>query len=383
MTENETESCCEVVKIVSVDRHPNADRLEIAKFAFKSGIVPDYQVVTGKGDFRVGDHAVYISDDMMVPIHIKEFEFLKTRLDYKGTTHYRVKAAKLRGHISTGLFVKPAEEWKLGTDVSKYLGVIKYVSPADAAATAHSDYSGKKLGWFDRLIKRFSKKFFPSAKVPEYGVLSLRKVPDLFTEGEPVIVTEKIHGSNIRFGKIGRRIYIGSHRTEKTDSRPWILRKLFPAKRGAGFYGTDVWSKWFNRIFDNDNKLGELPNNIIFYGELFGPGIQPWTYGLKHTEVMVYDAYDTKSKRWLDRVEVLSALPLFIKTVPTFGVSVGGIDFNRDDIRKLAEGNTEIKIHFETDPAHKCNDREGVVVRSVDWKKAGKLVSDRYLASEH
>lgn len=379
---NDTESCCEVVKLVSVEKHPNADRLEIAKFAFANGTIPDYQVVVGKGDFVVGDLAVYISDDMLVPVDRPEFAFLK---DKAKNGYHRVRACRLRGQMSTGLLVK-GDNLKLGSDMSNAIGVLKYVNPLETRENSQTGNTNVKRSWFSRFLR----KVFPSlltrwrtSSVPEYSVYSLRKVPDLFSEGEPVIVTEKIHGSNIRFGKINGRIYIGSHRTEKSDSRPWLLRKLFPVRRGKGYYGKDVWTEWFERTFNTRAKLDALPNNVIFYGELFGPGIQPWTYGLKQTQVMCYDAYDLKSKQWLNYHQIVAELPLFIHTVPVYGITTGGTGFNRAVIKNLAEYDTEVKAWYVTDPNHKCNDREGVVIRSVDWKKAGKLVSDRYLASEH
>ena len=384
MTRTDTETTCEVVKIVAVDKHPNADRLEIAHFAFADGTIPDYQVVVGKGDFVVGQLAVYISDDMMVPIDLDEFAFLKTRLDYKGTTHYRIRAAKIRGQISTGLIIPHNKLWgNLGSDVSGVLGVIKYVNPLDSQdINSQKSVSKRGSSWFGRLLTRLGKYFYKPVSVPEYGVTSLRKVPDLFKDGEKVILTEKIHGCNIRFGKIGNRIYVGSHRTEKSDSRPWFLRKVFPRRQNAGFYGKDVWSTWFSRIFNSKDRLAELPSNIIFYGELFGPGIQPWTYGLRNTQVMVYDAYDIKNKRWLDHIELSVQLPWFIQLVPTIGTNNDTI-FNRDSIKTLAESNTQVKDYFDVDPKHKCNDMEGIVVRSLDWSRAGKLVSDKYLTSEH
>ncbi len=404
---NDTESTCEVVKVVSVEKHPNADRLEIAKFAFASGVNPDYQVVTGRGDFVVGDLAVYVSDDMLVPVSRPEFEFLKDKA--KGGYH-RVRACRLRGVMSTGFLIRNNDLVKqnatseevyfkignLGVDVSAKLGVLKYVNPLDVENSTGGQNTGmgKKRGrLLSKLLSWFGKKLYSPPKIPDYSVLSLRKVPDLFEEGEPVILTEKIHGSNIRFGRVNGRVYIGSHHTEKSDSRPWLLRILTGTKRkGSGYYGTDVWSTWFRRVFNTKDRLNKLPNNVVFYGEIFGPGIQPWTYGLRNTEVMVFDAYQLPVKKswwqfwkkadsggWLNRNELLSELPLFVKTVP----EVDAGPFVKQFVKQFAEMPNSVKQCFDTDPKHKCNDREGIVVRSLDWKKAGKLVSDKYLASEH
>jgi tRNA-binding EMAP/Myf-like protein len=383
---NNTESTCEVVKVVSIEKHPNADRLEIAKFAFKDGTVPDYQVVVGRGDFSTDDLAVYISDDMLVPVAHPAFEFLKDKA--KGGYH-RVRACRLRGQMSTGFLIKLQTEryglidCKLGKDVAEYLGVLKYVSPLEQSAHASSaNTPQKKLGLISRIVYSVIRKLYTPVKVPEYSVLSLRKVPDLFKDCEAVILTEKIHGSQIRFGRVNGHVYIGSHHTEKSDSRNWLVRFLTGARRkGPGYYGTDVWSSWFKRVFNSKDRLSELPNNVIFYGELFGPGIQPWTYGLTETQVMVFDAYDVKNNQWLNWMDIGGALPHFIDMVP---VVSWGWEFDRADLKELVENTTTaVKNHFTTDPKHKCNDIEGVVARSDDWKRAGKLVSDKYLESVH
>lgn len=386
---NDSESTCEVVEVVEISKHPNANKLSIVKFKFANGIIPDYQCIAGNGDFVVGGLAVYISDDMMVPTNREEFAFLKNRLDFKADKYggmYRIKAAKIRGEISTGLLI-PTKDISgsrdtvaVGEDMSGKLGVVKYESPLERReAAGFSGNSNLRIGWLRRTLLRLTRWFYTPVQIPEYGVLSLRKVPGLFTEGEQVVYTEKIHGSNIRFGLVNGRIYIGSHHTEKSDSRPWLLRKIAPKNRGAGYYGKDAWTGWFNRIFNNPERLKQLPNNIIFYGELFGPGIQPWTYSLANTQVMVFDAYDLKTKKWLNRHDVNCLLPGFIQTVPTIQWSV---PFSKDTLKQLAEGNSSIPSCFYTGLKNDIP-REGIVVRSMDFSKAGKLVSDRYLASEH
>ena len=50
---------CAVVR-VSVETHPNADAIEIAK-------VGDYQSIVKKGQFNTGDLAVYIPEQAVVP----------------------------------------------------------------------------------------------------------------------------------------------------------------------------------------------------------------------------------------------------------------------------------------------------------------------------
>lgn len=405
MNRTDTEATCEVVRVKEILNHGNADRLSVVKFEFEDGTVPDYQVITGKGDFKEGDLAIYISDDMLVPVQtaIREtypagttpppvryqnnpfFGFLQNRKDYKYENrdgYYRIRAAKLRGEISTGLLIPLSTDTysmlprlvPLGKDVAEQLGVVKYESPADKAAAEHALYAGPPKGRIDRLKRWLVKKLFKLSVPPEYGVTALRKVPHYFKPGEQVLYTEKVHGANMRFGKIRGKVYIGSHRSEKSDRRNWLVRGLFRDKRGPGWYGKDLWSEWFYRTFNTKARLNELPNNIIFYGELYGPGIQKnFDYGLTETAVFVYDAYDMKAKRWLSYAELWNEVPSFITVVKTHLVE----DFTWADLLEAVERDSEMGA-----PGRKNTIKEGIVVRSTDWERAGKYVSKRYLESE-
>src|SRR5271166_3555409 len=123
----------EIVKIVSIEKHPNADRLEIAK-------IEGWQVVIGKGTFVNNDVALYIPVDSLLP------ESLETRLfppDSKiKLYHHRIRSIKIRGQMSQGMLV-PIEEvdaelnarnldpssFDIGTDFSEILGIVKYEPP--------------------------------------------------------------------------------------------------------------------------------------------------------------------------------------------------------------------------------------------------------------
>jgi len=77
-----------IQKIISIDPHPNADTLEIAK-------VLGWSTIIKKGEFKPGDEIVYIEVDSVLPKK-PEFEFLSKY-------NYRVKTIKLRGIVSQGI----------------------------------------------------------------------------------------------------------------------------------------------------------------------------------------------------------------------------------------------------------------------------------------
>jgi hypothetical protein len=124
-----------IEEVLSVEPHPDADRLDLIK-------VLGYQVVTGKGNFKVGDHVVYFPPDMMIPTHQSEplgvTQYLKHARMSLDTckVQCRVAAARLRGIPSYG-FCAPLSAWcgetrktyAVGADVTSHFEGEKYIPP--------------------------------------------------------------------------------------------------------------------------------------------------------------------------------------------------------------------------------------------------------------
>lgn len=105
----------------SVERHPDADRLDVIK-------ISGYQCIVRRDSYAVGDPVVLIHPDTVLP----DDEWAKP---FKRGE--RVKAVKIRGVWSFGIAVKPevflgkgwADLVELGQEVSALIGVRKYESP--------------------------------------------------------------------------------------------------------------------------------------------------------------------------------------------------------------------------------------------------------------
>ena len=87
----------EVVRILDVQPHPAADRLDVAK-------VYGFPVVCRRGEYAVGDLAAYVPIDSMVPL-TEQWAWLTQGKE----KHRRIEAKKIRGIFSMGLLVKPGE----------------------------------------------------------------------------------------------------------------------------------------------------------------------------------------------------------------------------------------------------------------------------------
>lgn len=118
-----------VERITAIDPIPDADAIEVAT-------VRGWQVVVKRGDFYVGDLAVYFEIDSFIPTEIAPFltkpgHFPKT---YEGVEGERLRTVRLRGTISQGLLIKLEDLF----DVVEING-IKYINISDSLPT---DYEG-------------------------------------------------------------------------------------------------------------------------------------------------------------------------------------------------------------------------------------------------
>jgi RNA ligase (TIGR02306 family) len=356
LSRTDTEFTAEVVRVTQVLPHPGADRLEIARFELHGASESGYEVVIQKGSAKVGDLKAYFSVDCILPLAHPEFAFLASRLDGAGKTHYKLRAARLRGVFSQGLLVDAPDTHAFGDRVDETFGVTYYRDPEPATKngpTAKSSTPRKQ-------------------PFPIYGVDSLKKVPRLFNEGEPVLITEKIHGTNFRFGHVRRRFLgipigwkfvVGSHRVVKD------------ASAGRGFYGEDLWTQAAERM-DLARKTKDYPGHT-FYGELYGytysgQRIQDLTYGRVPNDGPGLAVFDVLAPggRWLGPLgRAVVCTDCDLPEVPY----VAGT--NRADVAKeLAEGKSLLAPN---------QIREGVVVESVEGpRRKAKYVGQGYLMRE-
>ncbi|MDQ2731421.1 MAG: RNA ligase (ATP), partial [Armatimonadota bacterium] len=161
----------EISRIEKIFEHPNADALELAH-------IKGWQCVIPKGKYSPGDLVTYVPVDSVLPVELS---------DRVGITKYlsngRVRCARLRGEPSFGVILdRENSAWDEGRDVADYYGITKYEPPVrismEDAETPHP------------LLQRYT------------DIENLRNFPDVLREGEEVVVTEKIHGTNCKVGII-------------------------------------------------------------------------------------------------------------------------------------------------------------------------------------
>ncbi len=327
-----------IVKIREVLPHDNAERLEIA-------MIEGWACVTGKGQFRAGDKAIYIAVDSVLTPDVQ------TAIlgDSKITLHKsRVRAIRIRGKVSQGLLVGFKEWPKLAglpveEDVSLQLGVTKYEPPVPEYQKSVPGAPRKKA---NPLFKEYT------------DISNIKHYFGIFKDGETVVMTEKIHGTSARYALLPTVANTLWKRFKKLvgllpkyefcyGSRRVQLQNQ-PGKKG--YYGEDVYG---NIAKQHDIEKLLLPGEEVF-GEIYGPGIQKgYAYSAEEHCFVVYDVQ--KDGRWLDHGELVmwcegNKLPM----VPVLYVG----PYSDAKLAEFTSGPSILDPHTKV--------REGTVVRSIN-----------------
>ncbi|MFJ4471438.1 RNA ligase (ATP) [Streptomyces sp. NPDC089424] len=338
-------------EVLTVHEHPNADALDLAQVGL-------YRAVVAKGAYRTGDAALYIPEQAVLPAGLIEELGLTGRL--AGGRSDRVKAVRLRGELSQGIVCRPraladvdlAAAAAEGTDFAERLGITKWVPPVPPMMNGEVESAPELLPWVD--------------------IENVQRHPDIFTPGEPVVLTEKLHGTACLVTYVAGedRVYVSS---KGFGSKSLALKEdprnlYWRAVHGHGVAGAAA------RLA---KRLGA--RRVGIFGEVYGAGVQDLTYGADgRRDTLGYAVFDVSAEidgqvRWLDAEQLLDGeLPL----VPR--LFAGPYDIAR--VLAFASGR-------ETVSGRDLHLREGVVVRPATERHSpvtggraiAKAVSPAYL----
>ncbi len=398
---------CEVVKIEDVIRHPNADTLSICKIRGFDCITSDPE--PGVERYKKGEYVVYIPEGALLPEWMLKKLGMWNEAENKGylagPEGNRVKAIKLRGIVSQGVMypirMKPESGYPgpildtrngvcdavLGQDVSEKLGITKYVPPIPM------EMAGQVGSLHGYTLK--------------YDIDSIQNNPDVFKEGEDVVITEKLHGTYCQIGFIFDLPQEYHDVTFKVSDRlrAYVTSKGM-AEQGLVMLPTEANA---NNLYVKALKEYVLPKAeliesfasyagakaIYFMGEICGGGVQKgFNYGEKSPTFRLFDMYAIDSKEAsyapYDTFKAF-AQKLGIATVPLLGRG----PFNKAEIEHMVDGQTVLGYESQNpnDPAKLGpkvvpHIREGIVIRTaVEREQMGlpgnraqlKWVSKKYL----
>lgn len=240
--------------------------------AIECAVIGGWTVVVKRGEFAVGQLAVYLEIDSFVPTELAPFltkpgHFPK---EFNGVKGERLRTVKLRGQVSQGLLLPMsvfphslgfdyATDKTVGEDVSQWLGIQKWEAPVPA------QLAGQVRGNFPGFISKTDQERIQNLTA------ELREWQDnsAFTWE----ATEKLDGSSMT-------VYV-------RDEDEGVCSRNLDLKLDENN------SFWQVAIRENlIEKIRRSGRNLALQGELIGEGIQKNPYGIKGQEFHVFDIYD-------------------------------------------------------------------------------------------
>ena len=404
---NQERELAYVVIVDGIEPIPGYDRVEHA-------IIGGWRVIVQKGQFKVGDPAIYFEIDSRVPSDKECFAFLEKR-------NYKVKTLKMCKTISQGLLMHPSDfgwDWYVDEEknipyiynnqteeryypdnesrfLTKQLGVTyadeednqRKAAPVDKykkMAARHPNIFKKpfvrwlmkyKLGreiMFFFFGKKKDKKGGWPAWVQKTDEERIENMPFVLQNKHPWIVTEKIDGSSTTFTM--RR-----GKFKKKDFYVCSRNVCFDSVDKPCYYDTNIYWEMAQKyhMFEVLSKLlDSMPAAewVTIQGETYGEGVQRNTYGLNGHDFMAFNLITSDKGRWnsCDMKETLEK-NYNIPCIPIL-----------NDSYILPDTVEELRAYVNSQPSVINGEmKEGIVCRSPDGIHSFKCVSPEYLLKYH
>jgi len=336
-----------IEKILDLQPIPKADAIEVAT-------VLGWKVVCKKGEFKVGDLAIYLEIDSWVPTKIAPFLSKgKEPREYNGIKGERLKSIKLKKQLSQGLLLKIEDIFKVvgdqvtvieGQDVTEQLCIQKWEMEIPA------QMAGKIKG------------NFPTHIIHKTDQTRIQAEPGLINEftGKECYIAIKVDGTSSTYASQNGELHVCSRNLSLQEDE------------------SNVYWKMFHKYHIGDIMAKE--GNIGIQGEVAGPGIQKNPLGLKEVELFVFDVYDTANQKYYAFDEMMNFCEKNgLQTVPIQQVTV--FNYTLEQLLELSKGkypNTN-------------NDREGIVIRptmpiyseTLKGRLSVKVINNDYLLKQN
>lgn len=392
----------ELAYVVEIDKMlpiEGADRVELA---FVSG----WQIMVKKGQFKVGDLAIYFEIDSKLPEE-EPFLFLSDK-------HFKIKTQKyFKGTvISQGLLMHPNDfgwyvqvdnsilnpragdhgRYDKGTFLTEELGVT-YYDPEDNARKSPSGDKYKKMAgrhpklfrnsiikwvykhnWGKKLLYVFfghmkDKRSEWPAWVVKTDEERIQNMPWVLEDKSEWIATEKIDGTSTT---------ATLRKTSKKKHNFYICSRnvVFDKPDQKAFYDFNVWMEMAEK-YHFENVLATIADRynlewVTLQGESYGDGIQKRDYSLKEHDFMGFNLIFSDRGR-LNSVEAATIMKKFgIPWVPIIDEHFILPD-TVEELLDIATGKSVLDGEM----------REGLVFRSPDGSRSFKAVSNEFLLKYH
>jgi len=331
--------------VIHAHPDPEVKRLELAQVA-------GYRAVVPMGKYRTGDWAIYIPEQAIVPEHLLAELGLIGKL--AGPAKNRVKSMWFCGELSQGLVCSPRRLSEVdlaaahagNIDFSETLGISKWVPEVPEYLSGQAVSAVQLQRWIE--------------------IEDIKRYPNIFRPGEPVIANEKIHGTTLCVTRVSESAELF------VSSKGLAAQRLAFAESQPNVYWRAV------EMFDIGGLLRDLVGSknitrVSLYAEVYGAGVQDLHYGETVEDLPGLAVFDIAVEEanefyWLTQSQVREiCLYSRLKYAPV--LYEGGYDYKV--LAALAEGHTSLGngVHL----------REGLVVRSVP-ERHSTVVNGRAIA---
>ena len=378
-----------IVTVDEIKPIPNYDRVEHVR-------VGGWWIICHKGDFNVGDKALYIETDSLVPSDDERFAFLESK-------HYKVRTIRMCKVYSQGLLMPlnlfPELKFKqVHEDVTKLLG-IKYYVAEDNARKAKTNLNAKynnmcarnkklsKKKWWKWLMKRtwgrkllfvfFGRKRDNPKKFPEWIKKTdeerIESCPWMLDDKNPYIKTEKLDGTSttVFLDLTCRKPDFGvcSRNVRQMD----MNEENYHSKDASGNVYWEMAIKY--HMEDALKKIAKERNakRVVLQGETYGEALQANPYKMSGRDFAAFNLMlDGIRLGSIEAKNILDGYGIpFVPIIDDNYILPDKEDF--EEFKQSADGMSVIN--------KKCR-REGFVYRSQDGQKSFKNVSRKYLMAK-
>lgn len=317
-----------------------------------------WPVVVKKGEYKVGDIAIYLEIDCWVPHELAPFLSKgQEPREYNGVKGERLRTVKLRGQISQGLLLPktildekglwPLAGNPIGHDLTNQLGIQKWEAPIPA------QLQGTMKGNFPHFIP----------KTDQERCQNLRK--DIFETHKDEIyeVTTKLDGSSMTVYVKDGKVSVCSRNIDLKETE------------GNSFWKAARDQNIVEALASISEDKGE---EYAIQGELIGEGIQGNPEKLKGQRFYLFDIFSITEGRYLranERYSILDSMnDLYGADVEHVPIIDGDLRVAQayetiDDLLEYAEG-------LSLNPQTK---REGLVFKSWESDFTFKAIANSYL----
>lgn len=362
-------------KLASVQRIEEVKNIEDADL-IQAYRVLGWWVVGKRGEYKVGDLAVYLSIDSWVPHDLAPLLSKgKEPREYNGVKGERLRTIKLRGQISQGLILPLSDVWpdwdekafsenvSDGDDLTEGLGIQKWEAPipaqlqGQAKGTFPTDILRKTdqervQNIFGKIQQRdglfLTEKYWDeeAQQVKERDVV----LPEDFQK-PTYEVTMKLDGSSMTCFRWQEELRVCSRNLELKINEENADNTFVAMAMQIG---------------------GQIPEGIAVQGELMGPGIQKNREGFKEHRFFVFDIFDIQKQEYLKPSERRA----MCEEIGLEHVPVIGTDWNAPE--SVAAG-----LELAEGPSINHKVREGLVWKcNEDPSFSFKTISNKFLLKE-